>query len=600
MGMEISDSMSVEDLSDDVLHHIFALAGPEAVLYSVYGVCRRWRKVAMDARLWSRVCVSFDETPDRPWEPQTRPLGGGALWLRIVEKKRGAGAMRRVLLRAPCLRRLELSLKLRPPEDLLNALGAACDVPIQELAMLRVPKELALPLIRAQADTLRALEWRQPKQDLRIADTEDYIYSDGDGMPYMPDDVWKTLARLSLRELVVDWTWSTGMLAHWWWSTEPWVARHAAQCGYSYSEDVNEVMSTELTKFHLHLTEERNDSLQRWQRTVAWPLLRANAAHLRELHLRLAPLPSLEGLSFPSLRVVTVPLKMDLRPLLGCRALRDVTLLGDEAYHTCDATGDGTRKSVSFLNACAHPDSGLPLEALGLEGFSKYSTPQLPGAAAKLTSLRELRFIKCDFRGCDGSFYALAKALGKLGELRRLEVGYATDIPLGALKRLGAAMPPTLRWLRLDIYHECERQEAEIREVVAAHPGLHVVRTSPTMADYRQLCPDRCETLHAGRCGAKIVANHSNLVADPPQGQATGRGGRSRRPSRGRGGRGRNVDCAECASVLRYQRTSLTEVDSTASSSSQAPQDNPDDPEEESEDSAHPSCCRAHSRDEWF
>ncbi|XP_034247028.1 uncharacterized protein LOC117648574 isoform X2 [Thrips palmi] len=535
----------------------------------------------MEARLWSRVCVSFEEAPDKPWEPETRPLGGegGALWLRI-ETMRGVGALRRVLLRAPCLRRLQLSFQQPPPEDLRDDLSAACRLPIQELAMLRVPKELALPLIRAQADTLRVLEWRQPKQDLRFADTKDYRPADGD-MPYMPENIWATLARLSLSELVVDWAWSTSALGLWWITEEMAFFRQQGGQGGGADEAVTGI-TTRLTKFSLHVTDWRDERSQKWQRVAAWPLLRANAANLRELHLCLDPVPSLEGLGLTSLRAVTVPLKMDLRPLLGCRALRSVTLLGEEVYHTVDATGHGlNRKSVSFLDACAHPESGLPLEALCLEGFSKYSTPQLPGAAAKLASLRELRFIKCHFRACDGSFYGLQRALGKLRELRRLEVGYATDIRPGTLKRLGAALPPTLRWLRLDIYKECERQDAEIREVVAAHPGLHVVRTRavvdtpPPMADDRSMCPDRCETLHGGRCGAKIVANHSNVVDGQPQGQGTDRGGRSSRLIGGRGGRGQSVDCDECASVLRYQHTSLTEVDNAPSAGSH-PQDNPD------------------------
>ena len=62
------------------------------------------------------------------------------LWLRIADRRR-AGELERALRRVPCLLRLQLSLKRRPPQSVLDALLAARTVPLQSLAMLEVSRE---------------------------------------------------------------------------------------------------------------------------------------------------------------------------------------------------------------------------------------------------------------------------------------------------------------------------------------------------------------------------------------------------------------------------------------------------------------------------
>ena len=96
----------------------------------------------------------------------------------------------------------------------------------------------------------------------------------------------------------------------------------------------------------------------------------------------------------------------------------------------------GKRRSVAFLEACADPERGLPLTTLCLVGFPKYSTPELPGAVAQITSLKDLRFLKCDFRACDDSWWALAQAVPKLTSLERLAVGKSCSRCLCELFRL--------------------------------------------------------------------------------------------------------------------------------------------------------------------
>ena len=65
--------VGIHQLPSKVLLKIFALVGPEQLLSSVSDVCRRWRRLALDPRLWSRVSLCYEEAADRPWVPETRP-----------------------------------------------------------------------------------------------------------------------------------------------------------------------------------------------------------------------------------------------------------------------------------------------------------------------------------------------------------------------------------------------------------------------------------------------------------------------------------------------------------------------------------------------
>lgn len=572
---------------------------PVYVLNTVSAVCQRWQRLALDPGLWGRVSLCYTEVTDRTWTPATRPQDiceEPVLLLRIRDRK-NAATLESVLRRVPCLLRLQLHLKQRPPAAVESALRAANRPALHSLAVLGVHSKYVTPLLEAHRGSLRAIEWWMPARDTlqdgpEAEDVEeeemnedfddpdeDSDESEEDGAPSRRREllgkfgqqkqrtiaVWRLMASMpKLTELVMNCAFPSmgwmGMLE---------LDRHTPP---GRNRNPPPAMQAKLVKFRVMgpVSEDEED----WQTQAMWPLLARSTATLRDVELRLEPARIGPLLQCAGLRRVVVPLLDGLHRLAdACPLLEDVTLLGnDEDTLLQDLEEDSEdRKSYRFLRACAA--KGLPLRSLSLEAFPKYFFQNMFDELLGLfTDLRVLRLIRCDIRGCDGTWYQLIRSVKLMPLLERLEIGHASWIPRGALTRLGAEMPASVAWLRLDGfgYQECDRLERELRAVVASRPGLHVAVTQPNVSGcgLRELC----DSQHGGVCDARLIVHHR---------------GRKRGPAAAK-------ECRLCKPALGFRRHSVEEVREVQAADDEE-MDVDGDLDEDDEDGERSFCCEMHS-----